>query len=57
MPKRVKSSRAAQFRVGDNVRVRHGVMDNDYPDMPIGGWAGTISETHKGDDCDTYVVR
>ena len=43
---RVKSSRAAQFRIGDKVRVRHGVMDNDYSDMPIGSWAGTISETH-----------
>ncbi len=54
MPERVKSSRAAQFRIGDKVRVRHGVTDNDYPDMPIGGWAGTISETHDGD---THVVR
>ena len=53
MPEKVKSRRAAQFRIGDKVRVRHGVLDNDYPDMPLGGWAGTISETHD----DTYLVR
>ena len=51
---RIKPHRAAQFRIGDKVRVRHGVTDNDYPDMPIGGWAGAISETHDGD---TYLVR
>lgn len=56
MPKnaKIKSPPATQFRIGDKVRVRHGVTDNDYPDMPIGGWVGTISETHKGD---THVVR
>ena len=21
-------------------------MDADYPDMPLGGWAGTIAEVH-----------
>lgn len=56
MPKnaKIKSPPASQFRIGDKVRVRHGVMDTDYPDMPIGGWAGTISETHGGD---THIVR
>ena len=54
MPENLKSSPAAKFRAGDKVRVRRGVTDNDYPDMPIGGWAGTISETHDGD---THVVR
>lgn len=54
MPKRVKPSRATEFQIGDKVRVRHGVMDNDYSDMPIGGWAGAIVETH---DNDTHVVR
>jgi len=43
-----------RFRIGDKVRVRPGVMDNDYPDMPIGGWAGTVLETHEGN---THVVR
>lgn len=31
-----------EFSVGDQVRVRHGTVDPDYPDLPLGGWAGTI---------------
>ena len=27
--------------------MKHGIKDADYPDMPLGGWAGTISESHK----------
>jgi len=37
----------ARFAVGDRVRVKRGIHDTDYPDMPLGGWAGTISEVHK----------
>ena len=37
----------AKFGVRDRVRVRHGVTDVDYPDMPIGGWIGAISEIQK----------
>ena len=29
-------------------------MDTDYPDMPLGGWAGTIAEAH---DDGKYTVR
>ena len=29
-------------------------MDNDYPDMPIGGWTGTVSDV---DDDGIHVVR
>jgi hypothetical protein len=32
------------FAVGDQVRVRHGTVDPDYADLPLGGWAGTITE-------------
>ena len=37
----------AKFGVGDRVRVRLGVTDTDYPDMPIGGWAGAVSQIQK----------
>jgi hypothetical protein len=30
------------FQVGDRVRVKHGVVEVDNPDIPLGGWAGTI---------------
>jgi uncharacterized protein YodC (DUF2158 family) len=35
-----------KFVVGDHVRVKHGIKDANYPDVPLGGWAGTISEIH-----------
>jgi hypothetical protein len=41
------------FRVGDLVRVKHGVADVDYPDIPMGGWVGRISKAEN----DTYLVR
>jgi len=42
--------------VGAHVRVRFGVLDSDYPDLSIDGWAGTIVRTN--DDSTTpYLVR
>lgn len=49
-----KTPTAAEFQIGDRVRVRHCVSDNDYPEMPIGGWAGTVAEVHNDG---TYTVR
>ncbi len=55
MPKKKREpSPVAKFKVGDKVRVKHGVRDTDHPDMPLGGWAGTISEAHKGG---MYTIR
>ena len=50
---KTKTPPSAKFKIRDKVRVRHGVKDNDYPDMPIGGWAGTIAEAH---DDGNYTV-
>ena len=33
-----------RFQVGDKVRVKSGVIDPDFPDIPLGGWSGTITE-------------
>jgi hypothetical protein len=33
-----------KFAMGDHVRVRHGTVDPDYSDLPLGGWCGTITE-------------
>ena len=52
--KRRASSPVAKFKVGDRVRVKHGVTDVDYPDMPLGGWAGTITEVQ---GTDTFTIR
>jgi hypothetical protein len=35
-----------RFAVGERVRVKAGVKDPDFPDIPLGGWAGTIREVN-----------
>jgi len=54
MAKRRKRNRAVQpeFAVGDKVVVKRGVTDPDYPDMPLGGWTGTVEKIW----CRTPVV-
>ena len=47
MAKKRRPPVAARFKVGDRVRVKRGIRDTDHLDMPLGGWAGTISEDHK----------
>ena len=44
----------AKFKIGDKVGVKHGVEDVDYPDMPLGGWAGTVTEIQ---GTDTFIIR
>ena len=34
--------------------MKQGIRDADYPDMPLGGWAGTIAEVH---DHGMFTVR
>jgi Calcium binding len=43
-------SGSARFKVGAKVRVKPGVSDPDFPDMPLGGWTGTVTEIieHEG---------
>src|SRR3954447_23588806 len=50
MARTKKGSVNFRFRVGDKVRVKPGVGDPDYPDMPLGGWSGTVTEVveHEG---------
>ena len=45
-----KGSVNPRFQVGDKVRVKPGISDPDFPDMPLGGWSGIITEIieHKG---------
>ncbi len=35
-----------RFAVGDRVRVKPGVIDPDFPDVPLGGWAGVVAEVN-----------
>ena len=54
MTKKAKLPTSTKFQVGERVRVKQGIRDADYPDMPLGGWAGTISDVH---DHGMYTVR
>ena len=51
-----KSPATAKFTLGDVVRVRPGVNDPDFPDIPIGGWEGKIAEIENGNP-PIYLIR
>jgi hypothetical protein len=42
-----KGSGSSRFKVGDKVRVKPGVNDSVFLDMPLGGWTGTVTEIIK----------
>ncbi|MFO0845285.1 MAG: hypothetical protein U0797_23360 [Gemmataceae bacterium] len=47
-----------RFAVGSAVRVRPGTPDPDYPDIPLGGWAGVVREVETaGVPEPIYLVR
>jgi hypothetical protein len=46
-----------RFEPGAKVRVRYGVADPDFPDIPLGGWAGAIETVEIVDDQITYEVK
>ena len=47
----------ARFAVGDRVRVKPGTTDPDFADIPLGGWAGTITEVNPREKPPTYLVE
>lgn len=51
-----KITSSPKFIRGDVVRVKLGVTDADFPDIPCGGWAGTIAQVKDGDPR-TYLVQ
>jgi hypothetical protein len=46
----------SRFKPGDKVRVKHGVRDPHFPDIPLGGWAGTVKEVHQAEGETTVLV-
>jgi hypothetical protein len=46
----------ARFAAGDQVRVRPGITDPDFADIPLGGWAGTITEVDERSAPPTYLI-
>jgi len=56
MPRPKKTIDAARFPIGAKVRVKSGVRDPDFPDIPLGGWAGTIQEVERAKGEVTYLI-
>jgi hypothetical protein len=46
-----------RFALGDRVRVKPGTTDPDYPDIPLGGWTGTIQEVGQDAGRTTYLIE
>src|SRR5882724_10118058 len=51
-----ESTTPTRFTVGDQVRVKSGVPDPNFPDIPLGGWSGTIKAIEQSDDEITYEI-
>ncbi len=57
MPKPLKPTPRRQYAAGDRVRVRRGVTDPEYADLPLGGWAGTVADVDTRPSPPTYLIR
>ncbi len=57
MSKHDASAAERDYAVGDRVRVRRGMKDPDFPDLPIGGWVGTVAEVEPGSSPPIYRIR
>jgi hypothetical protein len=44
MSRKTEESATPHFKVGDKVRVKYGVIDLNFPDFPLGGCSGTVTE-------------
>lgn len=54
---KTKSPTAAKFPVGTKVRVKSGITLPDLPDIPLGNWAGTISEVFADETPPAYEIQ
>ncbi len=57
MSRTKNKSGSPRFKVGDEVRVTPGVIDPDFPDIPLGGWSGTVTDVEQTDDRITYEIN
>jgi hypothetical protein len=56
MPRPKKPSDAARFQIGAKVRVKAGVRDPDFPDIPLGGWAGSVKDVQQAEGQTRYLI-
>lgn len=56
MARRKDESAPSCFEAGAKVRVKQGVRDPDFADIPLGCWAGTVKEVERAKGGTTYLI-
>jgi hypothetical protein len=57
MAQKRRESITPAFKVGDAVRVKRRVIDPNFADIPLGGWAGVITEVEQAEGTITYLIE
>lgn len=57
MARAKRTLETARFQPGAKVRVRYGVIVPDLPDIPLGGWAGTVTQVEQSKGKTVYEIR
>src|SRR3954469_10925580 len=57
MAKSKRPTTPPRFEPGAKVRVKRGVTDPDFPDIPLGGWAGTVKKVEQAEGQVTYLIE
>jgi hypothetical protein len=56
MARKTPEAVPSRFQPGDKLRVKYGFRDPDFPDIPLGGWSGTVKEVERAKGETTYLV-
>src|ERR1022692_2136013 len=57
MAHRKKGPMNPRFQLGDKVRVKSSIRDVLFPDMPLGGWSGTVTKIIKEQGQINYLFK
>ena len=57
MARAKRTLEAARFQPGAKARVRYGVIVPDLPDIPLGGWTGTVTQVEQSKGKTVYEIR
>jgi hypothetical protein len=56
-PRTRKRPAPARFATGIQVRVKTGATVPDFPDIPLGGWSGTVIEVDDRSNLPSYLIE
>jgi hypothetical protein len=56
MARNKSGSVSPRFKPGDKVRVKLGVRDPDFADIPLGGWAGSVKQIEQAEGQATILI-